>query len=121
MMPTVDDVAPYLQAADLFILPSEFEGLSNALLEAMACALPVISTRVGGSIDIIESGVNGLLVEYDNEEDLSREMSRVLGEPELAASMGKHARETIERQHDMDSIADEYREVYNSLIQKCKQ
>ena len=103
MIPTVDDVTPYLKAADLFILPSQFEGLSNSLLEAMACALPVISTRVGGSIDIIESGVNGLLVEYNNEDHLSQEISRVLGEPGLAASLGKHARETIERQHDMNS------------------
>ena len=107
-----------MKAADIFILPSQFEGLSNSLLEAMACALPVISTRVGGSIDIIESGVNGLLVEYNNEDHLSQEISRVLGEPGLAASLGKQARETIERQHDMNSIADEYREVYNSLVHK---
>jgi glycosyltransferase involved in cell wall biosynthesis len=118
MMSTVDDVAPYLQAADLFILPSEFEGLSNALLEAMACALPVISTSVGGSIDIIESGVNGLLVEYNNEDHLSQEMSRVLVEHELATSLGKQAKATIERHHDMNSIVDEYREVYNSLIRE---
>ena len=121
VIPTVDDVTPYLKAADLFILPSQFEGLSNSLLEAMACALPVISTRVGGSIDIIESGVNGLLVAYNNEDLLSQEIARVLTEPGLASSLGNHARETIERQHDMKSIADEYIKVYNCLIQKCEQ
>ena len=118
IVPAVDDVAPYLRAADLFVLPSQFEGLSNSLLEAMACRLPVISTSVGGSIDIIESGVNGVLIEYNNEERLSQEISNLLGDPELSASLGKHARETVERQHDMDVIAEEYLGVYNSLTRK---
>lgn len=118
VIPTVDEIAPYLKAADLFVLPSQFEGLSNALLEAMACGLPVISTRVGGSIDVIESGVNGLLVECNDEDGLSQAIFRVLGDFDLAANLGKHARETIEEKHDMDSIADQYLKVYNNLLQQ---
>jgi glycosyltransferase involved in cell wall biosynthesis len=87
----------------------------------MACGLPVISTSVGGSIDIIERGVNGLLVEYNNEDHLSQAISHVLGEPDLAANLGKHARETIERQHDIHRIADEYRKVYSYLAGKDEQ
>lgn len=117
VIPTVTEIAPYLKASDLFILPSQFEGLSNSLLEAMACGLPVISTRVGGSIDVIESGVNGLLVEYNDGDDLSRAISHVLEDPNLATNLGKHARETIEGNHDMDSIADQYLKVYNDVLQ----
>lgn len=116
VIPTVDEIAPYLKAADLFVLPSQFEGLSNSLLEAMACGLPVISTNVGGSIDIIENGVNGLLVEYNDEDGLSQAISHVLGDSDLAFSLGKHARETVEKKHNIGSIAGEYLNVYNSLI-----
>ena len=117
VIPTVEEVTPYLKASDLFILPSQFEGLSNSLLEAMACGLPVISTSVGGSIDIIESGVNGLLVEYNNEDGLSQAISRVLEDSELAYNLGKHARETIEGKHDIGSIAEQYLTVYDRLIE----
>ena len=116
VIPRVDEVAPYLKAADLFVLPSQFEGLSNSLLEAMACGLPVISTSVGGSIDVIESGVNGLLVEYNDEDDLSQAISHVLSESDLAFKLGKCARETVKEKHDIDSIADQYLKVYGSII-----
>ena len=116
LMPAVDDVASYLKAADLFILPSRFEGLSNALLEAMACSLPIISTRVGGSIDIIKDGMNGLLVDSESDEQLVDAIVRVMSDPQLASSLGENARKSIEAHHDMDSIADKYREVYNSLV-----
>lgn len=116
LMPTVDDVPSYLKAADLFILPSRFEGLSNALLEAMACSLPIVSTRVGGSIDIIKEGINGLLVDSESDEQLIDAIARVFSDPTLASSLGENARKSIETHHDMDSIADKYREVYNSLV-----
>jgi glycosyltransferase involved in cell wall biosynthesis len=115
-MPTVDEIAQYLKAADLFVLPSQFEGLSNALLEAMACGLPVISTSVGGSIDIIESGINGLLIEYNDEDALSQAISHVLGDSRLASNLGKHARQTVEKKHDIGSIAKQYLTVYDRLI-----
>ena len=118
VIPRVDEIAPYLKAADLFVLPSQFEGLSNSLLEAMACGLPVISTSVGGSIDIIENNVNGLLVEYGDEDGLSQAISRVLDDSDLAFNLGNHARETVEETQDIDSIADQYSKVYNSFIKK---
>ena len=111
----VDDVASYLNAADLFVLPSQFEGLSNSLLEAMACGLPVISTRVGGSIDIIEDGINGLLVDVDNEDHLIQAISKVLNDSLLATSLGKNARQTIVEHYDLDKITETYLELYKKL------
>ena len=111
----VNDVASYLNAADLFVLPSKFEGLSNSLLEAMACGLPVISTRVGGSIDIIEDGINGLLVDVDNEDQLIQVISKVLNDSSLAISLGKNARQTIVEHYDLDKITETYLELYKKL------
>jgi glycosyltransferase involved in cell wall biosynthesis len=109
------DVAPYLAASDVFVLPSRFEGLSNALLEAMSCGLPVISTRVGGSKDLIQDGVNGLLVDIDNEEQLAGAMGLVFGDRQLAESLGKNARETVKAKHDISKIADAYIAFYKNL------
>jgi glycosyltransferase involved in cell wall biosynthesis len=110
-----DDVASYLQASDLFILPSRFEGLSNSLLEAMACALPVISTRVGGSTDIIEHGSNGLLVDVDNVEQVRSAITDVFDDSRRAARLGKGARKTIEEYHDVSTIAEKYMQLYKSM------
>jgi glycosyltransferase involved in cell wall biosynthesis len=115
LLPSAAEVAPYLKASDLFVLPSRFEGLSNALLEAMSCGLPVISTRVGGSGDIIEDGVNGLLVEIDSKDQLQDAMDRVLGDRQLAQTLGAHARATVEAKHDMRKIAYAYRVLYHDL------
>jgi glycosyltransferase involved in cell wall biosynthesis len=115
LLNSVDDVAAYLNAADLFILPSRFEGLSNSLLEAMACALPVISTRVGGSKDIIEHGSNGLLVDVDNADQVQSAIAHVFDDSRLAARLGNNARQTIEEQHDLSTIADTYVMLYKSM------
>lgn len=115
MINEVDDIAIYLNAADLFVLPSRFEGLSNSLLEAMACGLPVISTRVGGSVDIIKDGINGLLVDVDDEQQLNHAMSRILKDSLLTYEMGRNARKTVEQNHDLKKIADKYLEQYKSL------
>jgi glycosyltransferase involved in cell wall biosynthesis len=111
-----EEVAPYLKASDLFVLPSRFEGLSNALLEAMACGLPVISTRVGGSRDIIEDGQNGLLVDVDATDQLREAMERLLCDRQLAAALGANARAAVEVKHDMKSIANAYCVLYHDLI-----
>ena len=113
-----DEIARYLNAADVFVLPSRFEGLSNSLLEAMACGLPVISTRVGGSVDIINDGINGLLIDVDNEEQLARAISKVLNEPLQGIEMGRNARKKIEDSYDLNKITDRYLELYNKLDRK---
>lgn len=110
-----DHIAGYLNASDVFVLPSRFEGLSNSLLEAMACGLPVITTRVGGSIDVINDGINGILVDVDNVEQLTQAIVNVLTDPLLSTQMGRNARTTIEAGYDLNRIADQYICLYKQL------
>ena len=81
----------------------------------MACALPVISTRVGGSTDIIEHGSNGLLVDVDNVEQVRSAITDVFDDSRRAARLGKGARKTIEEHHDVSIIAEKYMQLYKSM------
>ena len=111
----VEDPSPYYRRASLFVLPSWAEGMSNALLEAMAFGLPVVATRVGGSVDVIEDGVTGLLVEPGDPEQLAAAMARVLTDRGLARTLGGNAREAILRGHSMDAMVNQYLGVYHAV------
>jgi glycosyltransferase involved in cell wall biosynthesis len=94
----VDDVRPFLAAANIFLMASRWEGMSNSLLEAMACGLAPVVTNVSGAEELIEPGENGLLV--PNEEEpatkFSSHIDQLLHDTELCAKMGESARQTIE-------------------------
>jgi glycosyltransferase involved in cell wall biosynthesis len=112
----VDQVLPYLQAADVFVLPSAREGLSNSLIEAMAVGLPAVVTSVGGALDIIEDGVNGFLVAPDDLEGLRSGLAMVLGSSELRASAGAAARRKVEADYALSVAADQIRALYDNLL-----
>jgi glycosyltransferase involved in cell wall biosynthesis len=112
----VDDVATYLQASDLFVLPSTTEGLSNALLEAMASGLPSIATAVGGAPDVIEHKVNGWLISPDNLDELRAAILILLGDPFYRTAMGNKAREKIIQDYSLPVTANRLRELYQKYI-----
>ncbi|MBI5882740.1 MAG: glycosyltransferase family 4 protein [Elusimicrobia bacterium] len=87
----VKEVWRAYQAADVFILPSVSEGLSNSLLEAMSCGLAVLGSRVGGTVDAVIDGSTGIL--FDDENGLKAGLKRLLTEPGLPASLGRAGRE----------------------------
>jgi glycosyltransferase involved in cell wall biosynthesis len=103
------------QAADCLILPSRGEGLSNALLEAMATALPVIATRVSGTVDVVTDGEDGLLIPPESSESLAKAMATVIQQPELARRLGLQARQKMLQAFSLDSVAQQYSELYASL------
>ena len=108
-------VVKHLQESTVFVLPSLSEGLSNVILEAMACALPVVATRVGGNVDIIEDGQNGMLVDCNDPEQLSRALQAVSEDRDRAKKLGAAARKTIESRFSIEQVADQYCNLYKEL------
>jgi glycosyltransferase involved in cell wall biosynthesis len=112
----VEDAVPYLQAADLFALPSSTEGLSNSMLEAMSCGLPVLATTVGGAPDVIEHKVNGYLIPPDDVDALQRGVETLLGDGTLRFTLGSNARQRILSDFSLDSVARRLATLYQRLL-----
>ena len=99
------DVPELFRASDAFVLPSLYEGLPLAVLEAMAAWLPVVATRVGGIPDLIEDGTHGLLVPPGDACALADAMGRLLRDRSAARAMGAAARVRAAREYDIDAVA----------------
>ncbi len=107
----------YYNAADYFIIPSSSgEGLPLVLLEAMACGLPVIATKVGGTPEIIEDMKNGVLVPPREPRDLADAISRFLSDKELGVAIGEEARKTVEDRFTWEENVRQLRNVYDEFI-----
>lgn len=92
-----------LNSCDLFVLPSHYEGHPKALLEAMACGLPVVGTRVPGIQGLIREDENGLLCET-NSRSLRSAITRALDNPELRSKLGRSARRFVEQNFSLDRV-----------------
>lgn len=114
----IEDVVPYLQAADLFVLPSATEGLSNALLEALSCGLPAVATDVGGASDVIIHGTNGWLIRPDQPCELEKAILVLLSNENLRASLAKEARNRILNSYSLPSTADRLESLYRKLAER---
>jgi len=112
----VDNVNEYLQAGDGFVFPSSAEGLSNALLEAMATELAIVATKIGGTEEAIKNERNGILVEPDNVDQLANGIITLLNQPEVAHKFGREARRTIEENYSIDKVAQKHLKVYEEIV-----
>jgi len=110
-----NDIPAQLHQGSLAVLPSRWEGMPNAVMEAMACGLPCVSTRVSGSEDIIQHGVNGLLVEPEDYHGMAQALLTLLRNPALTEKYGRAARETIEKDYSLEQVMDRYVELYQSV------
>jgi glycosyltransferase involved in cell wall biosynthesis len=109
------DVAAWLRRSAVAVLPSRLEGMPNALLEAMASGLPCVATRVSGSEEMIQHGVNGLLVEPEDHAALANALLAMLLDPALGDRYGCAARATIEERYSLDHIMSVYLDLYHSV------
>jgi glycosyltransferase involved in cell wall biosynthesis len=109
-----DDIGNYLAALDLFVFPSVTEGLGSTILEAMQLDIPVLATRAGGIPDLIESGVNGRLVEPADVDTLAAAMSELIDSPQKRNAYTSAARKGLQR-YSPEHIATEYVDVYSIL------
>ncbi|MDQ2972146.1 MAG: glycosyltransferase [Pseudomonadota bacterium] len=109
------DVENILRTLDLFVLPSSSEGLSNAILEAQACALPVVATRVGGNPELVRDDC-GLLVSPHDPAALAAALLELLRDAPRRARFGAAARERIVREHSLDAMTAAYAALHRDLV-----
>jgi glycosyltransferase involved in cell wall biosynthesis len=112
------DIRSLLGAADVFILPSVAEGMSNALLEAMASGLACVATRIGGNVELMADGTTGELVDVGDSQQLAAAVLRLLADPARAARLGSEAQRIIRHRYLMAEIASRYVDVYQWLLQR---
>jgi len=111
-----DEVSAMLHALDAFAQPSISEGMSNTLLEAMATALPVIATAVGGNNEVIDNGQSGWLIRTGDHEALASILMRLASEADLRRSYGAAARQRIVERFSLDRMLNDYKELYLELV-----
>jgi len=110
-----DKLSAYVDA-EFVVLPSRYETFPNVVLEAYACAKPVIASNVEAMPDIVLNGETGLLFRAGNEKELAGALAHLLENPKEAERMGRNARKLAEEKYSIDKIAAELEKVYEEVI-----
>lgn len=114
------DVPRLLGAADVFVLPSLSEGISIAILEAMACGLPVLATAVGGNPELVADGLTGMLTPPAQPQALAAALSRLLEQPETRQAMGQAARQTAQSRFSLRAAVQSYVALYRDALNRSE-
>ena len=112
----VENPAEYLRAADVFVLPSVAEGMSNSLLEAMATGLPCAVSGIGGNIDLVENGVTGRVVNRPEPDAWSQTLIELLDDQAQAQRLGAAARLRIDNEFALSVVVDRYVDLYRRML-----
>jgi sugar transferase (PEP-CTERM/EpsH1 system associated) len=114
-----DDVPAFMRGLDAFVLPSLAEGISNTILEAMATALPIVATDVGGNGELLAHDATGRLVPPADVEAMAQAMLDDLHRPAAARERGRRARSDAERRFSLDSMVGGYGDLYDGLLARA--
>lgn len=109
-------IVDYLSASDVLLLPSEQESFGLAALEAMACEVPVIASRVGGIPEVVTDGETGFLSEVGDIEKMSADAARLLSNKNLRGEMGARARESAVSRYSTDLVIPQYIDFYERVL-----
>jgi glycosyltransferase involved in cell wall biosynthesis len=110
------NVRPYYQSLNLLVAPSTLEGLSNAVLEAMACGVPVLAhPATCGNSEVITHGQDGFLVELDTVEKLTRQLEKVLADPARLVLVGQAGREKVQQHFGLRTMIQNYQRLYQTM------
>ncbi len=111
-----DDLPAVLPAADVVVLPSRSEGMPLALMDAMACGVPVVATAVGGVPELLGQGEAGQLVAPRSASALARALTRVLGDLPFARELARAGRARVEERHTIERVVEEHARLYAELL-----
>lgn len=114
------NIADYLGVADIFLLPSELESFGLAALEAQACEVPVIATRIGGIPEVINEGESGFLSDVGDVEKMSADVLILLRDEQLRRAFGEKGRELAVQRYSTSKIIPQYIAFYEKIVQKAK-
>lgn len=109
------DIPAILAKTDIFVMPSYSEGLSNAIMEAMASGCACIATEVGGNRFLIQNGISGLLFPPGDREALRAHIRRLINDPVKRTQLGRAARKRIEEEFDWTVVGEKYQELFNNI------
>lgn len=110
------DIPAILALTDIFVLPSYREGMPRVLLEAASMGLPIITTDAPGCSEVVEDGVNGLLVPVRESKALAQAILRLVGDSEMRRRLGRESRQRAVARFDLSAIADQIRSIYRELL-----
>jgi len=115
----VPNIADYLSVADVLLLPSSTESFGLAALEALACEVPVIATRVGGLTDLVLDGETGFLFDVGDIGTMAERAIELLADPDKRRRMGARGREWAVQQYNTERVIPQYIELYQRVLRKA--
>lgn len=110
------DIPQAMRELDIYVQPSKAEGISNTILEAMACGLPIITTDVGGARELVSDQLNGIIIGNNEESQLVEALSLYVTTPEIRYQHGQASRTLCEQQFSLDSMTQQYDRVYQMFF-----
>jgi N-acetyl-alpha-D-glucosaminyl L-malate synthase BshA len=109
-----------LSIADILLLPSELESFGLVALEAMACEVPVVATRVGGIPEVVREGIDGFLYDVGDVSSMAEGCLTILDDPRLRSTMGEAARDRARREYCASKIVVQYESLYRQTIERAR-